>query len=86
LADLLIRRPVLNAQAIAQELSIDSRNATRYIHPLIEAGILVESHHRRNQIWRSPEVLTALDNVAARAGRRTPAPTPPRTTRAPHVP
>jgi Fic family protein len=74
LAELLIRRPVLNAQTIAQELAIDSRNVTRYIHPLIDVGVLVESHHRRNQIWRSPEVLSALDAFAARAGRRIPAP------------
>ena len=58
---------------IAQELAIDSRNVTRYIHPLIDVGVLVESHHGRNQIWRSPEVLSALDAFAARAGRRIPA-------------
>jgi len=74
LADLLIRRPVLNAQTVAQELAIDGRNVTRYIRPLIEVGVLVESQRRRNQLWRSPEVLAALDGFAARAGRRISAP------------
>ncbi|WP_420715913.1 Fic family protein [Mycobacterium sp. 663a-19] len=70
-ADLLTRRPVVNAVLLAQELGIESANAHRYLNPLAEAGILVETTSGpRNRVWRSPEVLAALDAFAERAGRR----------------
>lgn len=70
-ADLLTRRPVVNAVLVAQELGIESTNAHRYLNPLAEAGILVETTSGpRNRVWRSPEVLAALDAFAERAGRR----------------
>lgn len=70
-ADLLTRRPVVNAVLLAQELGIDSTNAHRYLNPLAEAGILIETTSGpRNRVWRSPEVLAALDAFAERAGRR----------------
>lgn len=70
-ADLLTRRPVVNAALLAAELGINSTNAHRYLTPLTEAGILIETTNRaRNRIWRSPEVLAALDEFAERAGRR----------------
>jgi Fic family protein len=70
-ADLLIRRPVVNAVLVGQELGIESTNAHRYLNPLTEAGILIETTNGpRNRVWRSPEVLAALDAFAERAGRR----------------
>ncbi len=70
-ADLLTRRPVVNAALLAQELGIDSTNAHRYLNPLTEAGILIEATNGpRNRVWRSPEVLAALDAFAERARRR----------------
>lgn len=70
-ADLLTRRPVVNAVLLAQELGIDSTNAHRYLNPLTKAGILIETTNGpRNRMWRSPEVLAALDAFAERAGRR----------------
>jgi Fic family protein len=75
LADLLLRRPVVNARVAAAELGMDVGNVHRYIAPLLDAGILAESLDvKRNQVWRAAEVLAALDAFAARAGRRTPAP------------
>jgi Fic family protein len=72
LADLLLRRPVVNARVVAEELSIDVGNVHRYIKPLLDARVLAETHDvKRNQVWRSPEVLSALDAFAARSGRRT---------------
>jgi Fic family protein len=72
LADLLLRRPVANARVIAEELGLDVGNVHRYIKPLLDARILVESLDvKRNQVWRAAEVLAALDAFAARAGRRT---------------
>lgn len=71
LADLVTRRPVVNAALVGQELGIDSTNAHRYLNPLTRAGILIETTSGpRNRVWRSPEVLAALDAFAERAGRR----------------
>jgi Fic family protein len=73
LADLLLRRPVVNARVAAEELGLDVGNVHRYIKPLLEARILVESLDvKRNQVWRAAEILAALDAFAARAGRRSP--------------
>jgi Fic family protein len=70
-ADLLTHRPVVNAALLAQELGIESTNAHRYLNPLTEAGILVATTSGpRNGVWRSPEVLAALDAFAERAARR----------------
>lgn len=72
LADLLLRRPVVNARVIAEELDLNIGNVHRYIDPLLDAQILVQSLDvKRNQMWRAVDVLAALDAFAARAGRRT---------------
>jgi len=43
----------------------------RSLQPHVEAGVLIEfTDKKRNQLWRAPEVLDALDRFAARAGRR----------------
>jgi Fic family protein len=70
-ADLLIKRPVINAQVVGDQLNIATSNVYRYLAPLIEAGIIVEfTDQSRNRAWRAPEVLGALDAFAERAGRR----------------
>jgi Fic family protein len=70
-ADLLLRQPVIDAAAVAGELGIEPRNAQRAIAPLAEAGVLSEfTGFKRNRMWQSCEVLTVLDDFAARAGRR----------------
>jgi Fic family protein len=71
-ADLLLKQPVFNAVVLQRELGITTGNARRYIDPLAQAGIIVEFTDRsRNRAWRAPEILCALDEFAARAGRRT---------------
>ncbi len=71
LADLLLRQPVLDAALVARELGITTANALRPIAPLVAAGVLTELGGRtRNRIWQSRAVLSALDDFAARAGRR----------------
>ena len=70
-ADLLLKRPVFNAQLLQRELDISTGNARRYVDPLTDAGIIVEFTDRsRNRAWRAPQVLHALDAFALRAGRR----------------
>jgi Fic family protein len=71
IADLLIKRPVINAKLLTRELNIPMSNVYRYLDPLIRAGVIVEfTDQSRNRAWRAPEVLAALDAFAERAGRR----------------
>jgi Fic family protein len=71
LADLLVRQPVIDAATVAAELGIVAQNAHRAITPLVEAGVLTEfTGFKRNRMWQTREVLNALDDFAARAGRR----------------
>ncbi|KLO27634.1 Fic family protein [Mycolicibacter heraklionensis] len=70
-ADLLTRRPVVNSALLRDELGLRTDHLRRYLDPLAEAGIVVESSGRtRDRIWRAPEILDALDAFAERAGRR----------------
>ena len=70
ITDLLLRRPVINTVLLAEELDIDSKHARRYLEPLWEAGIIIESSSGpRSGFWRSPAVLAALDAFAERARR-----------------
>jgi Fic family protein len=71
LAELILRQPVIDAELVQNELGATSANAQRAIRQLAEAGILTEfSGKRRNRMWQTREVLSALDEFAARAGRR----------------
>ena len=71
IADLLLAHPVLNAEMIATALEIAPSNVYAPVEPLLAAGVLTQANDkRRGQVWRSKEVLTALDAFAARAGKR----------------
>ncbi len=71
LADVLLRQPVIDTPTVARELGVTPQNALRAITPLAEADILEEfTGFARNRMWQSREVLDALDDFAARAGRR----------------
>ncbi|MGX7678468.1 Fic family protein [Jatrophihabitans sp. DSM 45814] len=71
LADLLLRQPVIDTPTVARELGVTPQNAPRAVTPLVEADILDEfTGFARNRMWQSREVLYALDDFAARAGRR----------------
>jgi len=69
--DVLFRHPVVNARLVAHELGIAGSNAYRVLKPLVDAEVIVEfTDKKRNQLWRAPDVLAALDAFAVRAGRR----------------
>ena len=71
LADALFAQPVVNADWVARTLGVSDRGARNAIEALTAAGILEEwSAARRNKVWQAPEVLHAMDDFAARAGRR----------------
>jgi Fic family protein len=70
-ADIAVRHPVVNARLLADELGIAQPNVYRAIEPLVAAEVLVAFNDaKRNQLWRAPDVLAALDAFAARSGRR----------------
>jgi Fic family protein len=71
LADLMLRQPVVDAELVQRVLEVTSANAHRAIRQLAEAGVISEfSGRRRDRMWQAREVLVALDEFAARAGRR----------------
>jgi Fic family protein len=71
LADVLLRQPVIDTPSVARELGVTSQNALRAVKPLVDADILEEfTGFGRNRMWQSRQVLNALDDFAARAGRR----------------
>ncbi|HEX4560025.1 MAG TPA: Fic family protein [Mycobacterium sp.] len=70
IADLLLRRPVINTALLTEELGIESKHARRYLEPLSRAGIIIETNSGpRSRVWRSPELIAALDAFAERARR-----------------
>ena len=72
---LLLRRPVLTASAVAEELHTSSPNARNALDRLSKDGIVVAANlDKRTRAWRSPEVLEVLDEFAEAAGRRSDAP------------
>ncbi len=71
LLDVLQRQPVIDANLAAGELDVDPRNAQNGIDRLVEDGILTQiGTGARNRTYEARDVLTALDNFAARAKRR----------------
>jgi Fic family protein len=70
IADLLLRRPVINTALLTEELGIESKHARRFLEPLSKVGVIREtSSGPRNRVWRSLEVIAALDDFAERARR-----------------
>jgi len=71
IADLLISQPVVNAAVIARHLDIAPNNVYAPLRPLLDAGVINQvGDAKRGRLWRSNEVLRALDAFAARAGKR----------------
>ncbi|MGV8885299.1 MAG: Fic family protein [Microbacteriaceae bacterium] len=68
---LAIAHPVLNSAVVASELGVAPPTAFRALDALVERGVLkIANSQRRNRIWLAEPVLNALDDFAARAGRR----------------
>ncbi len=69
--DELATHPVMDTAFARRELGISESAAHRAFAALEAAGVVREfSGMRRNRCWRSDEVLSELDDFAARAGRR----------------
>lgn len=71
LLDVIARRPVIDARSAATALGVQVPNAYPPLRKLVEAGILQsKTEHEFGPVWRSVEVLDAVDAFARRAGRR----------------
>lgn len=71
--DLLIRRPVLTTAAVAEEFAVSAETARNALDRLEADGIAFSSQvNKRQRAWRSPDVLSLLDDFAAAARRRSP--------------
>lgn len=72
LADQMFALPVINADRATTNLGVSAPAARASIATLVDAGILTPtSDARRNRAWQATNVLTAIDDFARRAGRRT---------------
>jgi Fic family protein len=70
-AVLAIAHPVLNYELVARELAIAPTTALRALEALVDREVLRPANsQRRNRIWLAEPVISALDDFAARAGRR----------------
>lgn len=71
LAELVLRQPVIDAATAQRELGATSANTHRALRQLTDAGVITEiSGKGRARLWQATEVLSSLDDFAARAGRR----------------
>jgi Fic family protein len=71
LTELLLRQPVIDAATAQRHLDATSANTHRALRQLTDAGVIAEfSGRQRARLWQASEVLSALDDFAARAGRR----------------
>jgi hypothetical protein len=62
---------VVDSPLVQRELGVAATNANTAIGHLEDKGILTKvSGNHRNRKGAAPEVLTALDDFAERAGRR----------------
>ncbi|KRC63186.1 hypothetical protein ASE14_02415 [Agromyces sp. Root81] len=71
LLDYAARQPVFTAATASADLGIGTTNIYPHLRKLAELGILEQkSEYKIGQVWRSDEVLGALDQFAERASRR----------------
>ncbi|WP_029947507.1 Fic family protein [Leifsonia aquatica] len=71
LADLLFSQPVVNQPFVSSGLGVSPQGAYNAIGALVERGLLASAtSQHRNRIWYAQPILSALDDFAARAGRR----------------
>lgn len=68
---MLVRQPAVTVRYVQQHAHVSQPAAQRAIDQLMEARVLTPaSENRRNRVWVAEEVIAALDDFAARAGRR----------------
>jgi Fic family protein len=67
--DLLFAQPVLTIRQVQTALGVDFPAAQRYVHQLVEGGLLREVTGRaRNRVYRADEVLRAIEEPLSPSG------------------
>lgn len=70
--DVVARTPVVDAAHVARELGIRQQNAYPLLRALTDQGVLTsKAEYRVGTLWRSDEILRAIDRFSERAGHRT---------------
>ena len=73
LLDVIIRQPAIDVALVQRELSLAQSTAETAIRQLVDVGILEPANaNKRNRAWLARDVITALDDFAARAKRQRP--------------
>jgi hypothetical protein len=68
---LLVSQPAVTIRFIQESTGVSQPAAQNAVDRLVTAGVLAPtSQNRRNRVWVASEVISALDDFAARAGRR----------------
>lgn len=68
---LLVGQPAVTVRFIQDSTGVSQPAAQNAVDQLVTAEVLTPaSENRRNRVWVANEVITALDDFAARAGRR----------------
>ncbi len=68
---LLVGQPAVTIRFIQESTAVSQPAAQNAVNQLVTAGVLTPaSENRRNRVWVATEVIAALDDFAARAGRR----------------
>lgn len=68
---LLIRQPAITVRWVQDHAGVSQPAAQHAVDQLLEAGIVTPSSaNRRNRVWVAEDVIAALDDFAARLGRR----------------
>jgi Fic family protein len=67
----LVSQPVVTIRFVQEAAGVSGTAAQNAVNHLVEVGILVPaSTARRNRVWVAEDIVLALDEFAARAGRR----------------
>jgi DNA-binding transcriptional ArsR family regulator len=74
---ILLAQPAVTSRLVQERTGVSQPAADRALRQLGEAGILTSKNEhgrdrKRDVVWRSDEVITALDEFAARARRARP--------------
>lgn len=68
---LLVSQPAITIRFIQEATGVSQPAAQNAVDQLVTAGVLAPaSENRRNRVWVATEVIAALDDFAARTGRR----------------
>lgn len=68
---MLMRQPAVTVRWVQEHARVSQPAAQRAVDQLLEAGVLTPAGaNRRNRVWVAEDVITALDDFAARLGRR----------------